>query len=295
MPRETHRMALSNSGLPRIFHSVDQASGRGQQNAVRWSAVQLILLVVSALFGAASKGFNIPALLGWLALAASLVPTLLLASGGAQRTWYRGRAAAESVKTLAWKYAVRGAPFDVEPGAEAAFVRNLTRILHNVRETRWEPTPVDEQDVITAQMRTLRAAPLRDRKAAYLNGRIDGQREWYTTRARQSANSARLWTAVAVLAILGGLVGGAFRAFGVVNFDALGAVAAGAAAATAWSQLKQYQSLAVAYALTAHELALVKPALLGTEDEASWTRACRDAESAISREHIMWLARGDSA
>jgi hypothetical protein len=199
------------------------------------------------------------------------------------------------VKTQAWKYAVRGAPFDVEQGAEAALARSLTRILEHVRETRWEPISVDEQDVITVQMRRLRAAPLGDRKAAYLNGRIDVQRDWYTTRARQSANSAKLWTAVVVSAILGGLIGGALRGFGVINFDALGAVAAGAAAAIAWSQLKQSGSLAAAYTLTAHELALVKSALLSTEDEASWARACRDAESAISREHVMWIAREDSA
>lgn len=289
---------LSDRHLPAMFHSADQASLKGQRDTVRWSAVQLLLLIVSAVLSATSfrigAVLDLSSLLASLTLAASLLPTLWLASQKPQRQWYRGRAAAESVKMLAWKYSVRAQPFtsaDAETDDEK-FLRHLADILRNLRDLRWHSVPGGETE-ITARMRELRAAPLEVRRSAYLRCRIEDQYAWYTSNARRLGSMARRWTAATVLATSIGLVGGFLQAFGVFSFDMLGAASAMSAATTAWIQLKQFQPLASAYALTAHELLLVKTRLSGTTDESGWSRLCSEAEDAISREHTMWLAQRD--
>ena len=51
-----------------------------------------------------------------------------------ERTWYEGRAVAESVKTLAWRYMVRGESFEDidDPEADRILQREITGILNGV-------------------------------------------------------------------------------------------------------------------------------------------------------------------
>lgn len=77
----------------------------------------------------------------------------------------------------------------------------------------------------------------------------------------------------------------------MVDADLLGIASGAAASIAAWTGLRQYRSLAVAYALTAHELRLVRDSLPHAEDEARWAQVVSDAEQAISREHTLWRAR----
>jgi hypothetical protein len=78
---------------------------------------------------------------------------------------------------------------------------------------------------------------------------------------------------------------------GWIDIDILGVAAAGAAAGTAWIQLKQHRTLAASYALAAQELSLALVRLENARDDEHWALEVSDAEEAISREHTMWLAR----
>jgi hypothetical protein len=49
--------------------------------------------------------------------------------------------------------------------------------------------------------------------------------------------------------------------------------------------------LAEAYAVTAHELAAIESRINEPTTEAGWASFVDDAESAISREHVLWRAR----
>jgi len=81
-----------------------------------------------------------------------------------------------------------------------------------------------------------------------------------------------------------------------VDVDLLGIAATFAAAVAAWTQSKQFRVLTTSYAVTAHELAtIISIRLPLVEKEEDWAGFVREAESAISREHSLWLARRGAA
>ncbi|WP_406202207.1 DUF4231 domain-containing protein [Kitasatospora sp. NBC_01560] len=290
--------------LPALFWSADSASLQGQRRSVLLSAWELVLLVAAAAFGSADGApWAWPAAVAYLG---AIAVAVVVSRQNPQGLWYEGRAAAESVKTLAWKFAVRADAYQPPPrslpDAEGLYSFQLGRVLNAFRGSRavgaGAGTDSSEGDGarITGAMRGLRDQPLSVRREVYLRERIQVQRDWYRAKARYCAR-AGFWTGVlgVVLPLLG-LVLAVLRALGWFGYDALGTVSAVAASAAAWAQLRQYRPLAAAYRLAADELELIRSQLarldVGSADaEEIWARLARDAEDAVSREHTTWQAR----
>ncbi|MGE7433672.1 MULTISPECIES: DUF4231 domain-containing protein [Kitasatospora] len=301
--------------LPGLFWTADSSSLQGQRRAVALSRWELLLLVAAAAAGSADG-----TLWAWLAAFAYLCTVALAAVIGRQNPqglWYEGRAAAESVKTLSWKYAVRADAYQPPPralpDAELLYDAQLGGIIGQFGAGRAIPQfdrvqaelstwrgPADGRPArhpqITETMAALREQPLVIRREVYLRERVQTQRDWYNTKARQCAAASR-WTSLFGIALpLLGLGLAVLRALGYFSYDALGTVSAVAASIAAWAQLRQYRPQAAAYSLAASELAVIE-AQLGRlnlnsgEAEEVWARLARDAEDAISREHTTWQAR----
>lgn len=66
-------------------------------------------------------------------------------------------------------------------------------------------------------------------------------------------------------------------------------------AATAVSQLNRNDELSRTYGLALQELSLIDGLAEGVETETQLTSIVTDVESAISREHTLWLAKGKAA
>jgi hypothetical protein len=135
----------------------------------------------------------------------------------------------------------------------------------------------------------LRAAPLADRKAAYLQRRVVVQERWYRATARADARRFRTLTSAAIALEFAGLTGAGLKAFAVVDVDVLGVLGAAAAGLAAWIQAQRYAENARSYTATYRELGLVK-AQLAAVDEDRWPGFVEDAEEAVSREHTLWRA-----
>ncbi|HDQ2581608.1 TPA: SLATT domain-containing protein [Morganella morganii] len=58
-----------------------------------------------------------------------------------------------------------------------------------------------------------------------------------------------------------------------------------------WVQIKKYNELSASYALTAHEIGLIKEQSYYISSEKDFLDFIRDAETAFSREHTQWQAR----
>ncbi|WP_371479962.1 DUF4231 domain-containing protein [Kitasatospora sp. NBC_00315] len=282
--------------LPELFWAADSASQQGQRRSVALSRRELLLLVAAAAAGSADG-----AQWAWLAAAAylgAICVAVVIGRQNPQGLWYEGRAAAESVKTLAWKYAVRADAYQPPPtslpDAEGLYRFQLTRVLQAFRDSRAVRGRAAAE--VTEAMRVLREQPLSVRREVYLQERVNAQHEWYASKARQCAR-AGFWTgALGVVLPVLGLVLAVLRALGAFGYDALGTVSAVAASVAAWAQLRQYRPLAAAYALAADELELIRRQLtrldLGSpQAEELWARLARDAEDAVSREHTTWQAR----
>lgn len=279
--------------LPALFRAADRTADEAQARFLLLTRLRLAGLLVAAAGGAVGIriwGIPVAAWVALLAFTAALASELMLALTRPERAWYEGRAAAESTKTLAWRYMVRGEPFHANPAdtTDADFVADLSNLLEDLNDIDLAVIASDDSQ-ITPVMRAARALSFEDRRDHYLRERVQAQRRWYVEKSSQNQRDARVWTIVGVVAEFTGVVAAAFMAFDYTDLDLLGLLAAIAATAAAWSQAKQHRSLATAYAVTALELASVASAAAITKD-ADWARFVDEAEEAISREHTLWRA-----
>ena len=256
----------------------------------------MYLLVLAAAAGAVSVavgGVDGSSFVGAAALVAAALTELYLVRDRPDRRWYEGRAAAESAKTLGWRYAVGAEPFGVEAlserDADRLLIQRLDDILTDLDDLAVEPLHGTAEQ-ITPAMRAVRAAPLPVRRAVYERCRIVEALRWYRTKGAWNQRRARQLTFAVLLFEIVGAIGGLLRALGI-DINLLGVAAAGAAVLGLWSQTKQHQVLAHAYAVTAQELSSIRSLIQWQESESEWSGFVDDAETAISREHTLWRAK----
>jgi hypothetical protein len=288
-------MALRERDLPMLYQAADANSLEAQRRFLKVTSTELIMIVIAAAAGVVTWKTDSADWAGVIAAAAfavALVLRIYLLSNRPDRTWYDGRAVAESAKNLAWRYAVGGEPFRIdtnEAEADELLVKRLRELLEGLKGVHLVP-PSNEAEQITSGMRELRTKSLDERKQAYVLGRIDDQQGWYSQKARWNNKRANLWSGILTLIEAVGIVAAVFKAIGVLEVDLLGLAAAVAAAGMSWLQAKQYSNLAEAYSVAAQELAAVKARISRQSTEEEWARFVNEAEDAISREHTLWKA-----
>ena len=295
-------MSVSIDGtadLPALYRSADRESERAQRSYLMSLRVRLGALLVAAFGGAltftAARDFQVGGGLAFVAFACVLGAELFLATTNPLTTWYEGRAAAESAKTLAWRYMVRGQPFEVvSPEVDKQFLAQTYSLLQDLRSIS-VGTAEPGAHQITDKMRQVRGLDFDERRQVYLVDRIADQQRWYSEKARWNDRRARGWVLISIVLEIAGLVGGALKAFGWISFDLLGFLAASAGAVLAWVEAKQHRTLATAYGIASQELASIATELPTLHSEERWAAFVAEAEEAISREHTLWRAsRGPS-
>ena len=287
-------MELPDSALPGLFLAADEASLTAQRRFLTASRLRLCLLIVAAVAGTVSvqveRGIEVAAIGTAVALVGAVLVEVFLLTERPERTWYDGRALAESAKSLAWRFAVGGAPFSasVDPmTAEIQLVEQLAALLRDGPSSTIYPS---SRPAVTAPMRALRAADFERRRQVYIRERIEGQSIWYEAKAQLNRSGARRWRVTLLVIESVGVLAALLRAVGLVMIDLAGIAAAIAAAGVAWLSLKQHESLARAYAYASNELAIASTRLRVVAEESEWTAEVDNAEGAISREHTMWRA-----
>ncbi len=290
-------LSLRRADMPATCRSAADMSARGQKRTKRLVSVELIAIVLAGAFGVTSWRVG-PAELDVLAALAGALFLLALATmiyrsqSKPEQQWYAGRAGAESVRTLAWRYAVGGDPFPhVLDDATAAthFLDRLARVLKHLETLELAPATAREHELSEAMQR-VRKADFTESRAVYKRDRIENQITWYTGKADSHDRAANRWWWASVLASGFGLVAAGLRFVGWSDLDLLGVAGACASGAIAWNQLNQNRALVAAYRLTARELSIIRDRVEHT-DESDWAVFVSDSEDAVSREHTMWLAR----
>ena len=139
-------------------------------------------------------GVDWSSFVGAAALVAAALTELYLVRDRPDRRWYEGRAAAESAKTLGWRYAVGAEPFGVEAlsgrDADLLLIQRLDEVLTDLDDLATEP-PRGRAEQITPAMRAVRAAPLPVRRAVYERWRTGEALEWYRTKSAWNQRRAR--------------------------------------------------------------------------------------------------------
>jgi len=124
--------------MPALYGAAETVSRKGQER-FRWlTGAAVILLVIAAVGGMIDQPWA-----GWLSAAAFAVGTVATTFWVIRRhenEWYDGRAAAESAKSLTFKYAVGGAPYGVEDaGAKHRYAEALAGIIAELASPRPSP------------------------------------------------------------------------------------------------------------------------------------------------------------
>ncbi|GGY94436.1 DUF4231 domain-containing protein [Streptomyces poonensis] len=278
---------LAEDDLPVVFRSSDAASLTGQRSYIRGTKFRLVLAVTAALCGALDHQVALMGLVAVFVL--TICVEVWLLTGRPEQSWYDGRALAESTKTLAWRFAVGGAPFPADLSQSEAHRRFQRRLGELLREAPVSSLAPVGSIAVTDAMKTLRARSFADRKQAYLRHRIEDQQQWYTSKAAANVVNARRWRLVLVGVEGLGLAAAVLRLLGLFTFDLAGILAAVLGAGSAWLAVRQHETLGRAYTFAATELSVIHERLTHTDD-GSWAEEVADAEDAISREHTMWRA-----
>lgn len=283
--------------FPEAFTVTDEVSLAGQRAFVQSTRLQLILLVIAGAAGSMSWTLNGDwdgtALVAGVAFSVAALLRLIILRTRPHRAWYDGRAAAESIKTLAWKYAVAGDPFvSTDASADRRFVALVEDVLSSFDTLGAKAGRASGEP--TQSMKSLRTGSLEERKRAYSEGRIADQHDWYTRKAGWNKQRARFWGVVVFVLQVLGAIGAFLKGFGLVDIDIFGLAGAAVGSAVAWFETKQHHTIARAYKVAAEELADIENLISQQETEEAWGRFVAESEEAISREHTMWKASSRS-
>jgi conflict system pore-forming effector with SLATT domain len=289
-------VSIDESDFPALYHAAERNSFDGQRRFLTAAQLRLVMLVVAAVFGLITwrRGrADLAAVVAGAAFFAALLAEVYLLRRRPDRLWYDGRAAAESAKTLTWRYLVGGNPFGLtevsEEEAERLLLHRFRQIAAELRGAHLVPIS-DAADQIGPALRRVRSLPLEERRALYRSGRIDAQHAWYRGKARWNERRATQWSLVLTGLEALGLGGAVLKAMGTFGFDLLGLASALVGAGAAWVQTKQHQNLASAYEVASQELAVIGAHGAWASDEPAWAHFVDQAEEAISREHTTWRA-----
>src|SRR5690606_30038166 len=156
-----------------LAQSASDASRHGQVWYRRFVTANLALLVISAALGGLAELVPDSAKLPGIVLAALTMLCAMAANFINWRRhddddWFQGRAVAESVKTLTWRYMMRAEPFTAESESDREFSRRLNAILGESRQLRQDLAAMPpEARQITGRMREVRRLGARKRLDVY--------------------------------------------------------------------------------------------------------------------------------
>ena len=296
------RLAFGERDYPAVFTAADLASKRAQLRYLNFTRCSLILLVSGAGLAALSPVFaclkSELAVASSVAVAASLLSTLYLKSQKPEHIWYGGRAVAESAKSMAWRYMTGAAPYEINIQAadtDQKFVRELESIIKEKAQLAFGfGGEFSAKPQISERMRAVRSAELGERIRIYTSGRISDQRIWYGTQAKKNKDAERRYFFLVFASQLAALIATIFLIHSSgSNLKLTGFFASLASALMAWFQLKEHKGLAQSYSIAELELGFIEEKSRYVTTEQEFSDFVTDAESAISREHTLWIARRD--
>lgn len=288
---------MTEEDFPALYRSADALSLDAQQRFFLALGGQLILLVIAA----ALSVINLPhwgvSVAQTIILLGTLGSSLYLFAKRPDRHWYAGRAVAESIKTLTWRYVSVAEPFEGADEAEMRqqFTRKLKAVVDQNREVVQALTKYLDGAQITPVMETMRSAPLDVRRKSYADGRIQNQLGWYARKAEFNSSRSKAFFVGLIALNAVALLSAIFRIqFVDAPYWPTDIFVAAAASLLTWMQAKRFSELAASYALAAHEIGLIAEQAQLPSTAHEFSVFVGDAENAFSREHTQWVARKDA-
>lgn len=287
---------MKNENYPALYRSASQLSLDSQNSFFRALFWHLALLVSAAVISVINSPLAEFAVVQTLMLLGALACSVYLFAARPDQRWYAGRAIAESIKTVTWRFMTRAEPFEVrDDEARSHLMQTLKSVVEQNKHTAKQFCTDLDGDQIPDSLLKLRQDDLDNRKRFYVEFRVADQQKWYANKASFNRRMAKVFF-VALIVVNTIAVGYAVTKIKYPSApywptDAFIALAAGL---LSWMQAKRFSELAASYALAAHEISLIKEQSWLVRSEKDFSRFVGDAENAFSREHTQWIARKDT-
>lgn len=288
-----------DEAYPALFQAAAEASAAGRRAYTRLVALELGLLILGAALGSAAafdpRLSPILPIFAAVVFIAAAVLKVVSRDRDYDRQWFDGRAVAEAARSATWRYMMQVPPFDDDETADAT----LTGALRSALQARpglhgaLSSGPADTPQ-ISDEMRDVRRRSIAKRLVMYREARIADQMTWYRRKGRthRRRSTQFFWLALAAQLAAIAAAGLVIADAALAKFNVMGLLAAIATAATAISQLHRNDELSRTYGLALQELSLIDGLAESVDTQSDLVAIVSDAESAISREHTLWVAKG---
>ncbi len=290
--------------FPDIYECASSASEEAQErylNLIKIEYLFLFLTSITAFFKFQTE-FTIITIILVLAV---IVSQAYRHFTKPEQQWYRARALAESIKTITWRYIMGSKPFDNvsikndDKISKKEFLQRIEEIKSiNEFNTIAPIANVDltKMETLTKSMAHVRNFSLNQKKAFYLENRIQNQRLWYVKKADYNKKANRRWMIIIVgLTVIYLIFMLLIAANKITENDWYGNIEPTLILITAfigWVQIKKHGELSSSYILTAHEIqSLAQELSLIDDDAVEFEKFVDSSEQAFSREHTQWIAR----
>ena len=279
---------------PHLYEITNERSAKNQKyflNGIRAEYALLIFIAVNSSLSYMEK-YSVNLVLFVLLIMLLLVRNII----NFEQKWYKYRAVTESIKTTTWKFAMKAEPFNGSEEINDAkqyigYIRNIIKDSKYAIKT--ETLKNLEGDTFSICLKSIREMNYEQRRDLYVEQRIEEQRTWYAKKSVFNKRLGRAWAVAILIFYILSLTMTALLAEDLVQAASLPTelITSIISALIGWVQIKKYNELSASYALTAHEIGLVKEQSYYISGEKDFLDFIRDAETAFSREHTQWQAR----
>lgn len=293
---------MTDADHPALWRSSSAAARGCQWWFLCWVRVHLGLLAATGLLAAwipvdEKTDHVVSGTIAFLMFAA-LIVGLVLRLAHMDDAWFRARAFAENAKGAAWRFMMKPKPGVVaeDETEEKAFLEELQQVRGRFPQVEKHLSKYDKGgEELTAKMREVRAMSMADRLTFYKQFRLQDQIDWYRQKAKANVDAESRWFALILVAEALAIVAAVVRVLTVHEFNPTGGIAAVAACFLAWSQTKRFSDLANTYGVACRDLNGLRTRAEHVHDEAALQQFVAEVETAVSREHRLWVERRSGA
>lgn len=279
---------------PPLRNAANQASISAQRVFLWLNRIQLALLTSAAFVS--GMEFKTPehkyeeAWLVFAVMLSALAVTTILRIGKFDDKWFRCRAYAENFKSMVWHYVMSAN--SASDSGEAEFLNSIAHLKERLPDLQKQFARYGVAGkLITEWMRKARALPIEHKLAIYHTLRVDDQMNWYSDKAKFNCRKEGEWFWSVVIIEFLAVAGAALQANQLLQFNPVSGIAAIGTALIAWSQIKRFSDLGTSYAIAASDLCEIAESHRKVETQAELDVFVQQIETAVSREHSIWLAR----
>ena len=279
---------------PHLYEITNERSAKNQKYFLNgiWAEYSLLIFIAVNSSLSYMEKYSVNLVLFVLLIMLLLVRNII----NFEQKWYKYRAVTESIKTTTWKFAMKAEPFNGSEEINDAkqyigYIRNIIKDSKYAIKT--ETLKNLEGDTFSICLKSIREMNYEQRRDLYVEQRIEEQRTWYAKKSVFNKRLGRAWAVAILIFYILSLTMTALLAEDLVQAASLPTelITTIISALIGWVQIKKYNELSASYALTAHEIGLVKEQSYYISGEKDFLDFIRDAETAFSREHTQWQAR----